>query len=666
MAYDQNVPAEGNVLRTAAGDIAKMRENFQALNPIVVSGLNGLSGVNVAAPADGQFLRFDLGASSWVASGALDEFVKNDGDVISGELTIHAAGTSGASETTGGSLKTFDLMLRHSETANHPALAMLSDTDLNGRSPQFFGLRARGTSAARLAVSGGEDCLLFFGHGWNGTEYTALAGFSAQADGPASAGVSPGRMVFFAVGSGSGSPLDTHMVMRGDGRVAIGSGIGNDFEPIRTLHVSGGTFIDGDLLVSGTVDAVSGVFAGTVSLRPDSTLANLALNFSDDTDTGIFSSTAGRLSFAVDGAEIARFDTAGGQKNLLLLVTGNAANPALQINDADTGFFRAAADTLSLAAGGVELTRWHQRDADDDFIIFKDRIGINLGISTPPSHTLHVVGSGLIDGDLFVSGAVVTSADSVFRWSPRLPPISPTSGGTFDDEFFSGVLDSVDAKWTKWDEGSAMTASGETLQGSFKISTITNDRWMGFFQDVGAISGQDWSFVTRIEQPGGVGSTAAKKWVGIGLWNDVDSAPATANLLFCGYLNGGAGATPATQFGCFTFSQFDDITDVQNGNILEAPDFPHYGWVRVAYTFSDQLVKAYWSSDGSRWIDIGAEISATTALGGPPTSVGMAFLSNADSCTADFELFRFYNSVAAADVLSGAFIKLERAATISG
>ncbi len=172
---------------------------------------------------------------------------------------------------------------------------------------------------------------------------------------------------------------------------------------------------------------------GTVSLRAGSTLTNLAFNFSDDTDTGIFSSTGDRLSFAINGSEVARFDTVGGQKNFLILSAGDASNPALQINDADTGFFRAATDTLSLSVGGSELVRWTQQDSDEDFIIFKDRVGINLGVSTQPSHTLQVVGSGIFEGE--IAKEAIYNSKKTFAYNPSTTSTIYTQFlGTFHTE----------------------------------------------------------------------------------------------------------------------------------------------------------------------------------------------------------------------------------------
>lgn len=52
MAYDSTIPAVGNIIRTSSGDVAKMRENFQHLEPVATSGIHGLvSGGSVASGA---------------------------------------------------------------------------------------------------------------------------------------------------------------------------------------------------------------------------------------------------------------------------------------------------------------------------------------------------------------------------------------------------------------------------------------------------------------------------------------------------------------------------------------------------------------------------------------------------------------------------------------
>jgi hypothetical protein len=64
MPWNPNIPVDTNQVRGVSGDVTRMRENFQTLNPIVISGLNGLSGVAITAAASGDILRYD--GTNWV------------------------------------------------------------------------------------------------------------------------------------------------------------------------------------------------------------------------------------------------------------------------------------------------------------------------------------------------------------------------------------------------------------------------------------------------------------------------------------------------------------------------------------------------------------------------------------------------------------------------
>ena len=199
--------------------------------------------------------------------------------------------------------------------------------------------------------------------------------------------------------------------VRATGDVGIGTPT-----PTGKLEVVGDV-LTGDLTTTGTIFTVQG------------SASNPAYTFADDTDTGIFSSAPDRLSFAINGTETVRIDTVGGQRNLIILSPGDKDSPMLQFNDTNTGFFRAATDTLSLTVGGSELTRWTQQDSDDDFIVLKDRIGINTAINASPTHTLQVAGSGIFSGDF-------TAASGTFTDGITAPTIN-------EDTEFTGTIFTV-------------------------------------------------------------------------------------------------------------------------------------------------------------------------------------------------------------------------------
>ncbi len=288
-----------------------------------------------------------------------------------------------------------------------------------------------------ITVSGGSDItgtIDFVGS--NGVNVSA-AGNTITFDGQ---GVPGGG------GGGGGSSTLQEAYDTGDGTISSTSS-----KPVQT----------GDLTTTGTLD-----------LRGDSTLTDLALSFSDDSNTGIFSSTDGRLSFVINGSETLRMDTTGGQRNLLILSAGNATSPALQFNDADTGFFRAVTDTLSLAVGGEEIVRWIQQDAASNFMNVKDKVGINFSdITTEPDESLHVVGSGIFTGDLNVQGDL-TSPTGTFSDSLTVSGLPVTiNASVFNadaDETITG----------DWDFSNSLTVSGvpvATGSGEFIIHHVFPD-----------------------------------------------------------------------------------------------------------------------------------------------------------------------------------------------
>lgn len=70
MTYTPDIPDKDNSVRDpVSGDLVLMRQNFQALEPMVVSGLHGLSGVDVAGAVSGEVLLYD--GVDWVPGGAV-------------------------------------------------------------------------------------------------------------------------------------------------------------------------------------------------------------------------------------------------------------------------------------------------------------------------------------------------------------------------------------------------------------------------------------------------------------------------------------------------------------------------------------------------------------------------------------------------------------------
>jgi len=92
--------------------------------------------------------------------------------------------------------------------------------------------------------------------------------------------------------------------------------------------------------------------ADTVGLA-DGKVTLPAINFQDDTKTGLYSVSNGVLNAASSGSEVGRFDSYG-----IKTIAGTVANPSYSfIADTDTGMYRHSSDTLAFATLGTERLR---------------------------------------------------------------------------------------------------------------------------------------------------------------------------------------------------------------------------------------------------------------------------------------------------------------------
>lgn len=119
------------------------------------------------------------------------------------------------------------------------------------------------------------------------------------------------------------------------------------------------------LEVDGIIKATGfqGPMTSTSVSSGTGTAAAPAYTFSNSTDTGFFSSSVGSIGISSGGAQTFNFNsygllstTVGGAS--INSANGTAGSPTFSFSgDADTGWFRPAADTMAASTGGVERVR---------------------------------------------------------------------------------------------------------------------------------------------------------------------------------------------------------------------------------------------------------------------------------------------------------------------
>lgn len=154
--------------------------------------------------------------------------------------------------------------------------------------------------------------------------------------------------------------------------------------------------------------------AATPISTVDGTAGSPAMQFTNDTDAGLFLNGAGNVAMSVGGTNVSQWTTGGLQiaSGVLLVEPGSAAAPSVAFdNDTDTGIYRVGSDSIGFTAGGnnrmtlssgglvtTEAVRGRNGlatlpaftfDSDPDSGLF--RIGANnVGISTGGSTRLDI------------------------------------------------------------------------------------------------------------------------------------------------------------------------------------------------------------------------------------------------------------------------------------
>lgn len=142
----------------------------------------------------------------------------------------------------------------------------------------------------------------------------------------------------------SGTAANTSFIWQFNGSTKMG------------LESNGHLTISGGFTANGNIATTAFIAAG------DGSQTAPTFAFSDDLDTGIYSSANGQIDISLNGVQyVAMSSVALGTRNgaVMRSVDGSASAPAFAfVDDTDTGIFRPGANILSVALGGSERVRF--------------------------------------------------------------------------------------------------------------------------------------------------------------------------------------------------------------------------------------------------------------------------------------------------------------------
>lgn len=221
-------------------------------------------------------------------------------------------------------------------------------------------------------------------------------------------------------------------------------------------------------IVDGAGDCAIGktpVTGSKLNLPSENDAATPTLSFGDG-DTGFYERTdddigiaiGGFLRWSINSTDLTSTNTSGG---LLTRAAATATLPAHAFrDDSNTGIGRAAADQLSLIAGGVELMRLTQNDASADQITSNSEISITIADTVNSA------------------GLTVNQNDTTNNPNAATIINAGTGSGLFIDQNGNGIALNIDAESTTANVlniNSATTTTGNVLNiGDASSLTIGN------------------------------------------------------------------------------------------------------------------------------------------------------------------------------------------------
>jgi hypothetical protein len=266
----------------------------------------------------------------------------------------------------------------------------------------------------------------------------------------------------------------------------------------------------------------------------DGAAATPSVTFTNDTDTGMFSSAADVIGFATGGTERVTFgSTAAAFTTAITAADGAQATPSYTFtNDSDTGMFSYAADGLGFAAGGS--TRMYITTAG---VFSQTDFRTAFGTAADPAFTF-------------------TSDNNTGLFRRGTDAIGFSAGGT-ERMYLTTAGLTVNHPVTAESYRSSTVATGHSDAGAgIQLKTANTIDFIRLDTDVTAAT---WETIG----PTGSGAT--------NIWSELDDIPSDAKVVLLSIDNRMTGNAAATQFSTVSLASGDtvspDIDDYERSRV---------------------------------------------------------------------------------------------------
>ena len=387
----------GGVNGSVAGDYAAIQAGYGGVGytPLSLNPSGGHVGIGTATPTatlhvhtgTNRALRVhDTGSAVFLGATTDDGTGSAPMTVAAGTLSFNSGGFSNfvLSNDKAGLGTSSPAAKLHVLGDNNHNLTVESSYASAADAP-FILRRSRGTPGSPAIVEDGDGLGSLSFRSFDGSSYRETAGIYGRAVGTPVAGTSVPTDLLFSTGTTSAGE---RMRITSAGRIGIGTSAptaklqlpaGAAAASSAPLKFTAGTNLttpeNGAMEYDGTnyyltvgttryaIPLTGGASSFTTVAAGAGDASNPSLTFSGNSNTGFFSSATNSIGVTTNGAKVFDFTptglispTTGGAR--VKSLNGDASGPTYGFaGDTDTGWFRAAADTMAASTGGTERMR---------------------------------------------------------------------------------------------------------------------------------------------------------------------------------------------------------------------------------------------------------------------------------------------------------------------